>query len=304
MQNARLTRAQSAMEYLMTYGWAILIIAVVLGALYQIGIFNPGSLSGKAQPGSCQVLRPNGANTTQLMSLSGVCNGQLPQFVASFSGKGSYVNFGNSPLMSPEAGAKGAMSLCMWYTVTSLTGYVGPALKGQGVPSYGNGWEYTFDQQGTAQGFTVWNTLGSTVIASYSTGNQPTPNKWNYACMTYNYAGGNAYYYLNGAQKAGVFSAGNGPATAGTGNFVVGGGENGYSSVLISNVQLYNASLSSNEISALYIEGIGGAPIQLRNIVGWWPLNGNQNDYSGDLQNGVANSISYTSSWTNGYSTP
>jgi len=27
-------KAQSAMEYLMTYGWAILIIAVVLGALF------------------------------------------------------------------------------------------------------------------------------------------------------------------------------------------------------------------------------------------------------------------------------
>jgi len=34
-----MARLQSAMEYLMTYGWAILIIAVVLGALYQLGIF-------------------------------------------------------------------------------------------------------------------------------------------------------------------------------------------------------------------------------------------------------------------------
>lgn len=32
-------RLQSAMEYLMTYGWAILIVAVVLGALYQLGVF-------------------------------------------------------------------------------------------------------------------------------------------------------------------------------------------------------------------------------------------------------------------------
>ncbi|MDE1762596.1 MAG: hypothetical protein KGH78_05440, partial [Candidatus Micrarchaeota archaeon] len=32
-------RLQSATEYLMTYGWAILIIAVVLGALYQLGLF-------------------------------------------------------------------------------------------------------------------------------------------------------------------------------------------------------------------------------------------------------------------------
>ncbi len=36
-------KAQSAMEYLMTYGWAILIIAVVLGALYSLGVFNGSS---------------------------------------------------------------------------------------------------------------------------------------------------------------------------------------------------------------------------------------------------------------------
>ena len=32
--------SQSAMEYLMTYGWAILIIAIVLVSLYEIGAFN------------------------------------------------------------------------------------------------------------------------------------------------------------------------------------------------------------------------------------------------------------------------
>jgi len=38
-------RAQSAMEYLMTYGWAILIIAVVLGALFVLGVFNGSNIS-------------------------------------------------------------------------------------------------------------------------------------------------------------------------------------------------------------------------------------------------------------------
>ncbi len=41
-------RAQSAMEYLMTYGWAILIIAVVLGALFSLGVFNGSSVLGNA----------------------------------------------------------------------------------------------------------------------------------------------------------------------------------------------------------------------------------------------------------------
>ena len=36
-------KAQTAMEYLMTYGWAILIIIVVIAALYAMGVFTtPG----------------------------------------------------------------------------------------------------------------------------------------------------------------------------------------------------------------------------------------------------------------------
>lgn len=62
----RTFKLQSAMEYLMTYGWAILIIAVVLGALFSLGIFNTSSLTGVsciASPGFlCQnpVLGTNG----------------------------------------------------------------------------------------------------------------------------------------------------------------------------------------------------------------------------------------------------
>ncbi|MCW6160476.1 MAG: hypothetical protein LVQ95_05335 [Candidatus Micrarchaeales archaeon] len=40
------TKAQSAMEYLMTYGWAILVILVVLGILYLLHVFSPNSVIG------------------------------------------------------------------------------------------------------------------------------------------------------------------------------------------------------------------------------------------------------------------
>ena len=35
-------KGQSAMEYLMTYGWAILIVIVVVAALYSMGVFSGG----------------------------------------------------------------------------------------------------------------------------------------------------------------------------------------------------------------------------------------------------------------------
>jgi hypothetical protein len=35
------TKGQASLEFLMTYGWAIIVIAVVLVAIWQWGIFNP-----------------------------------------------------------------------------------------------------------------------------------------------------------------------------------------------------------------------------------------------------------------------
>ena len=39
-------RGQSALEYLVTYGWAILAIVIVAALLWALGIFNPGGLVG------------------------------------------------------------------------------------------------------------------------------------------------------------------------------------------------------------------------------------------------------------------
>ena len=88
---------QSAMEYLMTYGWAILILTVVIGALYSMGIFGSTTSAPRAQPGSCRVFRPNGPGTTAYINLEGVCTGQLPQFVATFSGSNKKVTVPANP---------------------------------------------------------------------------------------------------------------------------------------------------------------------------------------------------------------
>ena len=61
--------SQSAMEYLMTYGWAILIIAVVLAALFGLGILNLSNVSPRAPPNSCRVFGIS--QTTQFLNLEG-----------------------------------------------------------------------------------------------------------------------------------------------------------------------------------------------------------------------------------------
>ncbi len=68
-----------------------------------------------------------------------------------------------------------------------------------------------------------------------------------------------------------------------------------------SNVQIYNTSLSATEVQGLYAGGIGGTPTRLQNLLGWWPLSGDANDYSGNGNNGASTDVVYTSSWSSGY---
>ena len=63
----------------------------------------------------------------------------------------------------------------------------------------------------------------------------------------------------------------------------------------LANVEIYSSVLSNSQISSLYSEGLGGAPIPNAGLVGWWPLNGNANDYSGNNNNGVATNVQWVS---------
>ena len=44
-------KAQSAMEFLTTYGWAVLIALIMVGVLYMLGVFNPS----RATPNLCSL---------------------------------------------------------------------------------------------------------------------------------------------------------------------------------------------------------------------------------------------------------
>ncbi len=69
-------KLQSALEYLMTYGWAILIIAIVIAALFLIGAFNGGlGTFCNAQPGyTCSVTQYSAA-TGNLVVVIGQSSG-------------------------------------------------------------------------------------------------------------------------------------------------------------------------------------------------------------------------------------
>ena len=123
-------------------------------------------------------------------------------------------------------------------------------------------------------------------------------NKWEMVTGEYDPVSGIANVYLNGTLFASK-NIGRG-LTAGQllplylGSNSVSGGISSIFNGLMSDVQVYNQSLSQNQIISLYSEGISGSPIIGNSLIAWYPLNGNANDYSGNNNNGVSYNMTYT----------
>ncbi len=289
-----MSKIQSALEYLMTYGWAILIIAVVMGAVFGLGLFNTSSLAPRAAAGSCSVARPNGPLTTQFINLEGVCNNELPQYVASFDGS-DYVTVNG---VNGLTGTSNAITVTGWFYEPGTSGMVGFDVGNTAIASgtldFINFQCKMNSEVGIGIGISYW-------PCEYMS--QPLNNNWLFMVASYD---GD---YLNGWVCSGglctmVESSLQASNILSSGSVYIGGpfldSWNGY----IANLQVYNTSFSANDVTTLYHEGIGGAPIALPWLVGWWPLNGDLNDYSGNGYNGQANGIIFTNSWTSGYSAP
>ncbi len=281
---------QSAMEYLMTYGWAILIVAIVIVALFQLGIFNNSNLTPHALPGACRVVR-----TIAGSSLAGQCNNEIPQYVAQFNGASSYLD-----LSGAKISLSGAFTISAWIRFNSDTSWmlIDDGMAGNPDAYYIYG-DHVVSGGGNGPDCTVFSNTASRSDNFFS---QLSTGRWYFLTCTLDPSSGHSNTYLNSI-VANSISASMGAINSGV---TIGKYEGGgyYLNGEVANLQVYNTSLSSNQISALYSEGIGGAPIDPTHIVGWWPLNGNANDYSGDNNNGVPNNISYNGSWTSGYTIP
>lgn len=305
--HARRLDLQTAIEYLTVYGWALLIIAVIFIAFFQLNIFSNNSL--RAAPGSCKVIRLNGPYTTGDINTEGFCQNLPPQTVADFSmvsslkkGKGnsSYPSFVeiSSPFNSQIQGQ------VLGFTITSwVYWYGGNSANCQGIfsnvpgPSSGIGL-YAYGGNNGACG-PLW-INGSFV--KWPDSNQSIPsNRWVFVSATYNESNGTAAVYINNTlfshatiTKKSFLTTNS--ATIGADIWPSGSvySFNG----LVTNVQLYDAPLPSAEMTNLYREGIGGDPIDLLYLVGWWPLNGDSIDYSGNGNNGVAYNLTGTASYT------
>lgn len=86
-------RGQAALEFMMTYGWAILVILAAIGALSYFGVLNPSRFTPDtclaSSPFSCQG-KPIMVNTTALA-------------FSLVNGQGYAITIGNAPGFAPGA---------------------------------------------------------------------------------------------------------------------------------------------------------------------------------------------------------
>ena len=139
--------------------------------------------------------------------------------------------------------------------------------------------------QGTSLGST-WNCSAEVVQA----------RAWSQIGFTRNASIANISY--DGGVLKNVYATGN--VIAESGNTIIGatgnpGSITGTFNGSVTNLEIYNKTLAPNEYYDLYLQGISGMALGNSNLVGWWPLDGNTNDYSGNGDAAIPYDISYVS---------
>ena len=199
-----------------------------------------------------------------------------------FNGASSYITVGTSGLptgsnsRSVFAWIYAAQSSQLYPTVFGMAGSTKYQLGTSGVGAV------------PYQSFEVRSCLSTCVMDSRQFG----ANQWVMVGYTYSSATGYTTMYLNGIAGTPYAQAPTSPSTAyigsdGSPNYLFNGS--------IADVQVYNTALTAAQVATLYANGLGASPIPAAGIAGWWPLNGNANDYGGNGNNGNPAGVAYTS---------
>lgn len=112
------SRAQSALEYLMTYGWALIVIVIAVGVLVALGVFNLGGTTSTCTGLPSQFVYDGHAyKSTGSFSLR-LQNGLSKPISVDFMAIKGQIS---APSATIAAGSKGTV------TATGLTTGAGPA---------------------------------------------------------------------------------------------------------------------------------------------------------------------------------
>ncbi|MDE1762276.1 MAG: PQQ-binding-like beta-propeller repeat protein, partial [Candidatus Micrarchaeota archaeon] len=197
--------------------------------------------------------------------------------IASFTGTNSYIENPYNALVSNDIN----------YTVTA---WVDPAslpasnsvIYSEGTP--GATLLFTINSNGNlamaAKNGATWINFTSSFVV-------PT-NKWSFVVFQLSNGGagsGNFKIYLNSQSQQGSGQQGTSTASFYTMGYNVGSlGASGKPFAYtgsIANLEVYNSLLNQNKVINIYQGGVQGAPMQNSNLVAWYPLDGDANDYGG-----------------------
>ncbi len=301
-------KAQSVLEYLTSYGWMIIVAAIVLALLFELGVFNANSFAARIATGSCSVYRPQGPGSVTFIDLVGLCNVGVPKFVSQFGYEGHFLQVGYSNLTVQKVKFEPQITNTNHNKIT-ITGWIDPSLPGptETAFAYGdfrpsmppfNGIYLNYNESGYCNNG-LFESIYTSVVCIYSS-NTLLLNGWHFVAIEYDGANEIGYLINNGnvIMQSAPVSAFQIPSND---QLLIGVPWNG----LITNIQMYNTSLSKNQIMAVYREGLGGPPSELSNLVGWWPLNGDVKDYSGNGNNGYTTNTAFNGGvWYSNYTIP
>ncbi len=219
------------------------------------------------------------------MYLNGNVNGQL---VGNFSGTGSYISIPSIVGISGSSNAAVSAWILMkspsnnvvlsdaWTSPMVLQMYV--HANGSLEADFGSGSDW--------------------IIEAETSSNTLSPGRW-YDLMATWQSGNGISLYVNGQLQSANYLVGNSLSEGSLGvpsmGYIgySGQGIGGYFDGLLANIQVYSSQLNSSQSLQLYYRGVSGHPLGDSNLMGWWPLNGTPNDYSGNDYNGTSTSVAY-----------
>ena len=187
--------------------------------------------------------------------------------IATFNGSGSYVSVGSG---IPESSTTSSLSWSVWalarqYPSSSFHYILNLAGCNGGIEQNAGGYIQVEFRNGTCASYINFDYL-------------PAIDTWNYYVVTWNNVTDILDFYVNGKLigKDTRFNH-NAWTSLNIGTWtgaIAGTAFNGS----VADTQIYSRPLTSQEVSEMYAEGAGGAPVSSLGLVGWWPLSGNVGD--------------------------
>ncbi len=208
--------------------------------------------------------------------------------IASFNGANSFISTGSTGLPVGSA----ARSVFIW------TYYKGPYSSVDAAYTYGTWIAGELSSIEIFDSNIVFNAAGG---QSFTSSFAPPNDTWQFIGYTYAAGSNQITIYDNGQSQTGaligplntVLPSANQSVISGRSGTSLHGDP--YWNGLLSDLQVYNTSLSKQQVIQLYQNGPFGLPVNMQDIKLWIPLNGNPNDLSGSFNNGLQSvNVNYT----------